>query len=99
MNKWWRLTGGLVLGVIATGPLHAEAVPGATAAEFKVEQGTASYRIPLTLPPGIGGMKPELSLSYSSRGGDGPIGSGWSIEGLSAISVCTKNHSESPRVR
>lgn len=47
--------------------------------------GSASYAIPITPPPGVGGLAPSLSLSYSSRAGNGILGVGWSLSGLSAI--------------
>lgn len=47
--------------------------------------GQASYTIPLELPAGIAGLKPELSIEYSSQGGYGPLGVGWSLSGLSSV--------------
>lgn len=61
----------------------------ATAAEFRVdESGAATYAIPLFTAPGVAGVVPQLSLRYSSQGAGGPLGKGWSISGLSAISRC-----------
>jgi RHS repeat-associated protein len=61
----------------------------ATAAEFRVdESGQATYSVPLYTVPGTAGVVPQLSLSYSSQSGDGPVGKGWSIGGLSSISRC-----------
>ncbi|MFZ2752164.1 MAG: SpvB/TcaC N-terminal domain-containing protein, partial [Lysobacteraceae bacterium] len=60
-----------------------------TPAQFRVaESGAATYAIPLFTVPGTAGVTPQLSLSYSSQGGDGPVGMGWSIGGLSAVSRC-----------
>jgi RHS repeat-associated protein len=60
---------------------------GHVAGQFNVsEAGTANYNIPLTLAAGSGGLKPELSLTYSSHGGNGLLGMGWSLNGLSVIS-------------
>ena len=42
--------------------------------------GAAALRIPIASPPGPGGIAPELALTYSSRGGDGPFGVGWSLD-------------------
>src|SRR5687767_13072707 len=44
------------------------------------QQGTATYRFDVTLPPGRNGMKPSLALEYSS-GGElrGGLGVGWNF--------------------
>lgn len=61
----------------------------ATAAEFRVdESGAATYAIPIHTLPGTAGVAPQISLNYSSQGGDGPLGKGWSIGGLSTIARC-----------
>ncbi|MCC8361834.1 FG-GAP-like repeat-containing protein [Lysobacter sp. A6] len=62
---------------------------GATAAQFRVdESGAATYSIPIYTVPGRAGVAPSLTLSYSSQGGEGPMGKGWSIGGLSSITRC-----------
>lgn len=61
----------------------------ATPAEFRVdESGAATYSVPIFVVPGTAGVVPQLSLNYSSQGGYGPLGRGWSVGGLSAISRC-----------
>src|SRR5687768_12259867 len=47
--------------------------------------GDAIYHVQLEVPPGRAGVEPALSLAYSSRGGDGLAGVGWSLQGLSSI--------------
>ena len=48
--------------------------------------GAANIAIPLDLPAGRAGMTPQLALVYSSQGGNGLLGVGWSLTGLSGIS-------------
>lgn len=67
--------------------IAAGEVPGS----FDVgSSGEAMYRVPLVVPPGRGGLTPKLALSYSSGRGNGYVGVGWSLEGLSSITRCNK---------
>ena len=64
-------------------------VPGHTPGEFSVSpSGAATYSIPIQVPPGVAGLVPNLSLNYSSQGGNGIAGLGWSLEGSSTITRC-----------
>jgi RHS repeat-associated protein len=47
--------------------------------------GAASYTIPIELPEGIGGIKPSLAITYNSQAGNGLLGYGWNLAGVSAI--------------
>jgi hypothetical protein len=62
---------------------------GATAGEFRVdESGSATYSIPIITAPASGGFSPQISLNYSSQAGNGDVGVGWSLGGVSAITLC-----------
>jgi RHS repeat-associated protein len=52
--------------------------------------GAAIYTVPISIPPGIAGMAPNLSLVYNSQAGDGIAGQGWQLAGLSTIYRCPK---------
>lgn len=64
---------------------------GATAGSFAVsDSGAAQFSIPVTIAPGTAGMQPAVSLNYSSQGGNGHVGVGFSIGGMSAVTRCPK---------
>lgn len=69
-------------------PLGGRAV-GETAGALAVSSdGSATYSVQLAVPPGRADMQPDLSLNYGSRSGNGPLGVGWNIGGISQISRC-----------
>ena len=83
---------GLVAGFLAAifwvFPANAQLVGVTDGAPSVDPTGAANFRIPLTVPPGRGGLQPELALLYHSRAGNGHLGVGWSLEGLSAVTRC-----------
>jgi YD repeat-containing protein len=56
--------------------------------------GAALYSVPISIPPGIAGMAPNLSLVYNSQGGPGIAGLGWDMTGLSTIQRCQKTFTQ-----
>ncbi|MFG6433452.1 FG-GAP-like repeat-containing protein [Roseateles sp. LYH14W] len=50
--------------------------------------GTATYSRGIEVPPGAGGLAPSVGLSYAGGSGNGPLGYGWNLQGLSAITRC-----------
>lgn len=56
----------------------------------QLNTGTASYSVILTLPPGVNGHQPELSVKYEGGNGNGPLGIGWSLQTPSIRRQCEK---------
>jgi RHS repeat-associated protein len=71
--------------------LAPQTVPGALAGSFGVSRrGSATYTVPIVVPPGRAGLEPSISLDYASGSPNGLVGAGWSIGGLSSIARCAK---------
>lgn len=68
---------------------------GATPGSFDVgPSGAANYTIPITVPPGVNGMQPGLVLAYNSQGGNGLLGMGWNLGGLSTLHRCPATYEQ-----
>ncbi len=52
--------------------------------------GSAGYSFTVFAPPGTNGMSPQIAVAYNSNMGDGAIGRGWNIGGISTISRTPK---------
>ncbi len=83
-----------VLGALAAGPKCGKGPPSqldvgrVPAMSGVTSQGSASYEIPITVPPGTQSMVPSLALSYDSASGTRWMGEGWSLTGLNEIARC-----------
>ena len=78
--------------------LHDPTV-GAVAGNADVSGGAATYTIPIQVPPGRSGMQPSVSLSYSSRAGNGIAGLGWNLGAGSSISRCPQTRAQDGATR
>ena len=60
---------------------------GSVPGSFSVSAaGSATYSIPIEIPKGIGGSEPSVGIVYSSQAGNGIVGWGCNIIGMSVIS-------------
>ncbi|TLU98952.1 FG-GAP-like repeat-containing protein [Dyadobacter luticola] len=64
---------------------------GSVAGSGGVSSGSATYSVPIAVPPGTNGVVPAISIDYNSGLGSGPVGNGWNISGLSVISRAGQN--------
>jgi RHS repeat-associated protein len=73
----------------AAEPVNADV--GRTPGQFAVSpSGGAQYSIPIFAPPGPHGVQPNIALTYNSQQGNGYVGVGWAVSGLSSIYRCTQ---------
>lgn len=54
------------------------------------QKGDANVSYPIVIPSGRKGMQPGLSIAYSSSSGNGWMGEGWDVSGLSSINIDTR---------
>lgn len=82
----------LLAALLAASSLPVYSDVGRLPDQFRVEpSGTASYSVPLTLPPGPG-LVPSLSFNYNSANrAEGAMGVGWSFSEPPAIVRCGQN--------
>ena len=80
---------------LRSAPADATTVAGRTGGAFAVSQsGAATYSIPIWAPPGPRGLQPHIALTYNSQQGNGYVGVGWSVSGLSSIYRCNLTYAQ-----
>ncbi len=69
----------------------AQETPGTIAGNGTVSlSGSAQYNIPINVPSGTAGMAPKLFLSYDSNAGPSSTGLGWTLIGISTITLTNR---------
>lgn len=86
-----RLLLGMVLsGLVTPAMVLADAV-GELTGEASATQGRAGYQMHFPVPEGVNDVTPHLGLRYTQGSGNGPLGLGVQLTGLSSISRCVQN--------
>ena len=99
VSKLLRIRSLIFLSLILPAITQAESLVGALPGEINVTNtGAAIYTVPLSLPAGIAGFTPELSLQYDSSRGKGLLGIGFALNGLSAITRVPANLEQDDRI-
>lgn len=94
MNQYTNIAANIFGLLLAMAPpfawsQSATTMAGSILGEFSVAaSGAAVYRIPIRVNPGVAGMTPKLELTYSSQNGNGVMGLGWTLSGLSSVRLC-----------
>lgn len=57
---------------------------------FVDSAGSAVFRMPIVVPKGVGDAQPELALEYKSQRGNGIVGLGWAVTGVSSVVRCDR---------
>ncbi|NDP22542.1 MAG: hypothetical protein GZ091_15880 [Paludibacter sp.] len=69
-----------------TNSANAQIFTPDTKGELQISSsGTATYKVPIALPPGIKNIAPQLALTYSGSSVQGLAGMGWNLIGISSI--------------
>jgi hypothetical protein len=87
------------MGVLLAAAAQAQTTVGRMEGSASVTAtGAARYAVPLALPPGTNGLAPSLAVVYDSRGGNGLLGVGFQLAGLSSIRRCGNSIAQDGKV-
>ena len=82
----WRFLGISILIIQLIGGIASADIGGFGEGNGISKGGSFVHEIPIDLPAGANGMKPELALTYDSAHGDGLLGMGWELKGFPVVS-------------
>jgi RHS repeat-associated protein len=86
------MTSGPSPTLIGTAGIVASEMIGGTEGTFSVDgNGTATYDMPIEVPPGTAGVGPQLAFTYSGQRDNGIMGMGWAVSGIDSVSRCNAN--------
>ena len=89
------LAAAALFSATAEATVYSTGAAGRTKGSFAVSSmGAAAYTIPIWAPPGPRGVTPQIALSYNSQSGNGYLGVGWGISGLSSIYRCNLTYAQ-----
>jgi RHS repeat-associated protein len=64
---------------------------GTVGGALNVANGSAMYNVPISLPPGINGLVPSVSVGYMGGETKSILGAGWGLAASSSITIGGKN--------
>ena len=92
MKYYTHIIISFLLALFFTQEILATEVVGSPKGQFAVSStGAATYTVSIDVPPGIGGMQPQVGITYNSQSGMGNVGWGCNITGVSAITRGAKD--------
>ena len=89
MKRWAIYT---IIAIFLCPSIHATQLVGKISANLGVgETGAATYTIPIDIQKSANGFSPDIALTYNSQAGNGLVGLGWGISGLSSITISPRS--------
>lgn len=82
----------LFISILCTVSLHGQEAVGSPAGNLNVSStGSAVYSVKIDVPSGIGNTQPSLAIDYNSQSGNGIVGWGCNVSGISVITRAPKD--------